>query len=406
MGAALSAADACPRPLDGLVVLEFAETLPGPYCGKILADLGATVVKVERPSTGDPLRSLMPHLFELFNRGKASIALDLKNRAAPDVIGRLFKSADVVLESFRPGIAARLGIAWEEARRANPRLAYCSVSGFGQTGSGTDRPGHDATYAAVAGVIGPAARHDHPPAMSPLPIGDMAAGAVATVAVLATLMECQRTHRGRYCDVAIADVLASWAASKASDFLVTGCLPEHSEQQPPTHAIYEASDRRHVAIGAIEDHFWERLCEVLGREDWAQRSDLKSNAGRASAAEELGRGLEAAFAGAPAQAWVERLSAADVPASVVQGIVNAVESEQFRNRGVFKPSPSGDGWLVGFPVLLDGWSVGVEAPAPRLGADNVRVLLGSGFSTEQIDDWAHRGLFGGSDVATKAGYRQ
>ena len=393
--------DSDPRPLAGVRVLEFAETLPGPYCGKLLVDLGASVVKVERAAGGDPLRSMMPNMFEVFNRGKRSVTVDLKKSAAAEVVAVLFRSNDIVLESFRPGVADRLGIGWDVARRVNPRLVYCAISGFGQHGPGSHLSGHDATYAASSGVLGLVAHDSRPPTMPPLPMGDMASGSLAALSVLALLLEARQTGRGRYCDLAITDVMATWTGSRASDFLHTGELPRVSEQQPPTHGLYRAADGRHIAVGAIEDHFWKRLCVVIGRPDWARRTDLQTNRGRAQAGPELEEQLVSALSTAPAQVWVDRFVAADVPAAVVLGIAEAVESEQLRARGVF--APTGRGWSVGYPALLDGEVLPASPPAPVLGASTAVVLRDAGCSKQEVAGWQGAGVFGHPLMASMGG---
>jgi len=391
------------QPLKGISVLEFAETLPGPYCGKVMADLGASVVKIERPGTGDPLRSIMPSMFEVFNRGKASLALDLKNSASGEIVAELMQRADVVLEGWRPGVATRLGVGWDTARKLNPKLVYCAISGFGQQGPDAGRSGHDATYAAAAGLLGPAARHDRTPTMMPAPVGDLAAGAIAAISVLAAILECRSTGIGRFCDIAITDVLATWTAAKAAEFLETGRMPDFSEQQPPTHDIYQGSDGRFLALGAIEDPFWERLCRVVGKPEWTRRASLRTNTGRARARDEVGSELQAIFSQGKAESWVRKLVAADVPASVVRDISETVGSDRFRSRRIFGVNSTSARRPVGFPAVLDGIGVGTGGSSPGIGEDTAKVLGGIGCSTTQILQWHEEGLFGESMVMSGGG---
>ena len=390
----VSDAERTPPLLAGITVLEFCWTLPGPYCGKILADLGARVIKIEPPETGDSLRELMPSMFEVFNEGKESVTLDLKNPLAPEVLSALFRNADVILEGFRPGVAARLGIDWPSARIANAGLVFCSISGFGQNGSLSEQAGHDANYAAASGILGPAAQRSGVPHMPPVPMGDLAAGAIATISVLASLHRRDVTGVGLFCDVAITDVLGAWAAAKASDILVTGVMPEASVQQPPTHGIYLASDGRYLALGAIENHFWERMCSVVDRPDWALRDDLSTNIGRSLAAEEIADVLREVFLTDAAQGWVDRLVAADVPATVVLDMSEAVNSELFRTRRIYEANVGVPAWSVGFPAVIDGNLMRANSPAPQLGRHTSTVLTEFGCSREQMETWEEQGVFG------------
>jgi crotonobetainyl-CoA:carnitine CoA-transferase CaiB-like acyl-CoA transferase len=376
------------------LVLEFAWTLPGPYCGQLLADLGASVVKVEPPERGDSLRSVMPGMFAAFNRGKSSLSLDLKNPRSAAVIERLAKAADVVVEGFRPGVADRLGIGSTHLRRINPSLVYCSISGFGQSGPWRERSGHDVNYAAIAGVYGSAAESAPPPAMSPLPLGDLAAGALAALTILASIVGRQTSGRGEVIDLAIADVMLTWTAAKAGEYLATGTLPAASEQQPPTHELYRSRDGELLALGAIEDHFWERLCRVVGREDWLSREEFADNRGRARCYQEINEGLQARFLTDSCEAWAALLTAADVPANRVVGIPEAVREPGFRARGLVTETLDGNGWRLRHPALLGGLAVGRTSSAPDLGEGGVSVLRTLGCSEDDLTRWRSAGVFG------------
>lgn len=380
------------QPLKGVVVLEFAWTLPGPYCGHVLATFGADVVKVEPPGRGDSLRSLMPAMFEVYNRGKRSVTIDLKNPRSAEVVRDLVASSDVLLEGFRPGVADRLGISAAAVHAINPAMVYCSVSGFGQTGPLAQVPGHDATYAALSGALGAPARSAPEPALSTLPVGDLAAGAVAAMSVLAALAGDPAQRRGIALDIGISDVLSSWTAAKAAEYLVSGRLPEVSEQQPPTQEVYRCRDGEFLALGAIEDPFWRSLCAVLGRTDWLGRADLMTNVGRARAGAELRAELAAAFAADDASSWEARLTAADVPAQRVLSVPEALDTEQAAARGIVRPR--GAGREITFPAVVAGFDAPVLTDAPLLGADSVDVLVERGATRADIESWQAAGVLG------------
>jgi crotonobetainyl-CoA:carnitine CoA-transferase CaiB-like acyl-CoA transferase len=378
-------------PLARLVVLEFAWTLPGPYCGELLAQLGADVIKVEPPVRGDSLRALMPGMFAAFNAGKRSIAVNLKHPDAGAVVTRLAQAADVVIEGFRPGVAERLGIGAGRLRGINPGLVYCSLSGFGQRGLWRDRSGHDVNYAATAGVFGAAARRGPEPAMTPLPIGDLAAGSIAAVTILAAHVRRLRTGLGETIDLSITDVLLSWSAAKAGEFLATGELPEVSEQQPPTHGLFRTGDGEYLALGAIEDHFWQALCRVVGRDDWLARPEFADNRGRAAGYAEIHDALSAILLTDSCNAWVERLTRSDVPASRVLTVPEAFQQDAFAERGMVALRPSG-GRRIGLPALLDGVAVGRDEGVPDLGEHTELVLRQFACDDGQIEAWKASGV--------------
>ena len=357
-------------PLAGVRVLELAGTLPGPYCGHLLRLLGATVIKLEPPS-GDPLRTMMPAMFEAFNRGKRSVVVDLKRPDAPDIVAGMIPGVDVVIEGFRPGVADRLGVGAARLRALRPDLIYCSLSGFGQTGLRSDRPGHDATYAAIAGVLLPVARGKGVPRMSPVPLGDLAAGLMAAFLVVTALLERVRRGDGRAFDLAIADVLLSWGVARGAEAL-QGSIPEAASQEPPTHDVFETLDGRYVALGAIEDKFWVRLCKAIGRDDWLSREELASNSGRAEA-DWLRSELRAEFLQRDAQTWVTLGEVNGVPIEHVRRLDEALSDEAFRERSFVRDV---DGVIaVGLPVVAEPpLAVDPLTAAPALGADTRLVL--------------------------------
>ncbi len=292
-------AGACSPPLAGFRVLDLTRLLPGPVCTLYLADLGADVVKVEDTGAGDYARTLgarhggVSSFFRAVNRNKRSIALDLKDARGRDAFNALAKHADVLVESFRPGVMAALGIDYEAIAKIAPRIVYASISGYGQTGPRANLAGHDINYLGYAGVLDQTGARNGPPALSNLQIADLLGGAAsAAIALLAALVDAQRTGRGRHIDVAMADAslahnvmplstLDEWGALRPrGDDLLTGGVP--------CYGVYPTQDGRWLAVGALEQKFWKTLCASLERSDlvaspvraWRRR---RSRQGRARA---------------------------------------------------------------------------------------------------------------------------
>jgi crotonobetainyl-CoA:carnitine CoA-transferase CaiB-like acyl-CoA transferase len=343
-----------PAPAAGIRVLDLSTTLPGPYCTQLLADLGAEVVKVERPDGGDYLRELMPAMFAAFNRGKGSVAIDLKDEAARERFYALLAQADVVVEGFRPGVAARLGVDAETVRARNPRIVYCSISGAGQTGPLARRPGHDANYLGLSGAL---TTPDGPTEVPWLPYADLGAGALGAVAILAALLRRTETGLGATIDLGMLDVCVTWALSRHA-----GGGDEANVS--PAHTVLVGSDGRAFTLGAIEDHFWTRFCDVAG-EPRLRDTRFLAHEGRARHRGQLAALLREVAATRPAAEWVEACTEADVPAlPVPASFAEVLADEQVRARGILGAA---------FPALVDGavWSAGSEAP--ELDRDRARV---------------------------------
>ncbi|MEW2353338.1 CoA transferase [Spirillospora sp. NPDC029432] len=336
-------------PLEGLTVVDFSELLPGPFLTQNLADLGARVVKVERPG-GDGARTLSPGLFAAVNRGKEQVSADLKDPADLRRVRGLVAGADAVVEGFRPGVMARLGLGPAETVAAHPRLVYVSISGFGQTGPLAGEPGHDVTYAAHAGVAALAGTPDGPPSWGPgVPVADLCAAMYAMSALLAALRERDRTGRGRHLDVSIRDCLAHWLNPRLGPFHLDGAtaVPDQRAMalRRPAYGTFTCADGRAVAVAAIEDHFFARLVRTLGLDRW-DGPRWSAYRARQEAAEEINASIAAALAAREARAVLAELSAAGVPAAPVLSPAEAVAASA---RSVADPVA---GRLLPFPVAM------------------------------------------------------
>ena len=359
----------------GLRVIDLTQLLPGAVTTLFLADLGADVIKVERPGAGDPMRAVPPMagemsaMFAAVNRNKRSVTLDLKTAAGKDVLHRLVADADVFIEGFRPGVAARLGAGYDELSALNPRLVYCSLSGYGQTGPYAHRPGHDLNYLAAAGVTAMTG----PPGEGPTLLGPQIAdvwggGMTAAVAVLIALLERVSTGRGRYLDVAMLDGSTLGLINHLSAWFGAGVAYERGAQPlnggQANYGIYPAKDG-YVTVADFEEKFWRRTCAAIGRPDLA---DAHGTAEAADALREV-------FATRTRAEWEEALSGEDSCFMPVLTPEEAAESAHFAARDLVV-DVDGERQLA-TPVTHLG--AGGHEPAPALGAHTDEVLAELGF---------------------------
>ena len=293
------------QPLAGLRVLDFSRLLPGPYASLVLADLGADVIKIEGPDGGDYLRDLPPltgpvsHAFNALNTGKRSLAVDLKAPAGVALVAALASRADVVLESFRPGVMDRLGLGYAALSAVNPGLIFCALSGFGQDGVYADRPGHDLNYAALAGVLGLAGPAGGPPAVPPVQVADYGGALWSLVAILSALHARAHSGRGAFLDVSMADGALSFLTMAIAPLLGGGepLAPRGADVLTggqPCYNVYATADGGHFSVAPLEPKFWAAFCKAVGRPEWL---------GRQYGDAELARDLAALFGSAPRSHW-------------------------------------------------------------------------------------------------------
>ena len=252
------------RALEGIKILDAALHYPGPFCSMLLADLGADVLKIEQPKTGDPSR-LWPAFFNGLNRNKRSLTLDLKRPEGREIFYKLAERYDVMTEGFRPGVVKKLGIEFETLHKINPRLIYCSISGYGQYGPYRDLPGHDLNYQAISGMLRCFVDKDGTPIYPKLMISDQTSGMFAAFGILATLLARERMGQGQYIDCSMFDGLLFCMSPHLHEFFERG---EMITAPDPGYGTFLTADGRYLSIGiAYEDWFWERLCEVLGLQE-------------------------------------------------------------------------------------------------------------------------------------------
>ena len=368
--------------LSHLRVLDLSRILAGPFCTQMLADLGADVVKVERPGAGDDTRGWGPPFLEggmsayfaAANRNKRSVALDLKTEAGREVVRRLAARSDVLVENFRAGHLEALGLGYDDLAADNPGLVYCSITGYGATGPRAAEPGYDFLIQAMGGLMSITGEAGGEPAKVGVAVADLFAGTLAAVAVLAALAERDRSGRGQRIDMSLYDAQLAMLANVASNYLVTGRTPERYGNAHPNIVPYEtlaARDGR-FALALGSDSQWRSLCRELGREAWAADPALATNEGRVLARETLVPALNRAFETMTVDDAVALCHRAGVPAGPVRGVDEAFEDPQTAARGM--TVSLGGIPMVGSPLALVATPPEYRLPPPALGAHTREVL--------------------------------
>lgn len=369
-------------PLAGVRVLDFSWLLPGPFCTMQLADLGAEVTKVEGPQ-GDYARDMLPGLFAVVNRNKRSIGLDLKADGASEVVDALVRDADVVIEGFRPGVAARLGIGQARLREINPRLVYASISGFGATGPLASAVGHDVNYLARAGVLSIPGQWGGESARSGLPVGDIAAAMSTALAIVSCLLDSRQSGKGHYIDAAMLPALMNWAQVRTADYLMS--KPRRWPHLNPLNGTYRASDGRDVTLAVIEPKFFKRFCDLAGCGDIADSDEYRAFAhtGDSASGEVLRERIADVIASRSADHWTSLFEGEAVPYAPVLTPEEALAQPQLAATGLDPELPVGlpHGY---FPFPVPGLGVADVRPAPEKGAQTDEVLEAIGMTEKTI----------------------
>jgi len=367
-------------PFSGLLILDLTRVLAGPFCTMMLAELGARVIKVENTQGGDDARRFEPFFqnqsayFASLNRGKESIALNLKDDGDRAVFIPLVRRADVLVENFRPGTLARLGFGYEQLRETNPRLIYAAVSGFGQTGPWSGKPAYDLIVQALGGMMSVTGQPGDPPTKAGTSIGDITAGLFLLGGIGAALYHREKTGRGQQVDVAMLDGQLAILESAVMRYAATGQVPGPMGNRHPSIAPFEpyAAADRLVIIAAGNDTLFGRLCQALGRPDLVSDPRFAGNRERTRHAEELKQALEEVLRTAPAAHWIARLEAAGVPCSLIQNVAESVAHPQTQARNMIVSA--GGLRMAGNPIKLSEFAdEPTRRPAPELDADGPRI---------------------------------
>ncbi len=391
-----------PLPLAGLRVLDLTRLLPGGYATQMLADLGAEIIKIEEPGQGDyartmpPLRGGVGQSFMAVNRNKRSVAINLKHAEGRETLLRLVDSADVLVESFRPGVMARLGLAHEALRERNPRLIVCAITGYGQDGPYSQRPGHDLNYIGYAGLLAHLTRPGQPPTLPGAQFADIAGGSLmAVVGILAAVIGRQATGEGRVVDVSMLDgtlallpLLASMALNgvpepRPGEVWLAGALPCYN--------VYETADARYVTLGALEPKFWAEFCQRVGRPDLIARQFPSDAEERERTIGELA----AIFRGRSRDEWVALLGDADVCLGPVNTLEEALADPQVAARGVEAEADygpmGGAGAALRLAPRISDTPFDPGRGLPALGEHTAETLRDAGLTAEEIERLAASG---------------
>lgn len=367
-------------PLDGVRVLDFSTLLPGPLATLILAEAGARVTKVERPGHGDEMRSYTPKFgtdsvnFALLNRGKESLEVDLKSPEASEVLRPLIEGADILVEQFRPGVMARLGLDYDTVAEINPRIVYCSISGYGKEGPRAGVAAHDLNYVSETGLLGLTVGSDGSPVLPQALIADIGGGAYpAVMNILLALLERERVGKGVHLDISMSENVFTFLYWALGNGTATGEWPRPGDELvtggTPRYNIYRTADGRHIAAAPLEEKFWQRFCEILDLDE-ALRDDSKDpEATKAAVAERIGS--------LPAEHWKECFEGEDVCCTLVREVGEALEDEHFEARNVFDRSvEDGNGREIPalpLPVVSKLRRPELTLGYPALGEANVSV---------------------------------
>ena len=383
------------KPLAGVRVLDLTRLLPGAMATLHLADMGADVVKIEDTEGGDYSRSMgrvrdgMSDSFRLLNRNKRAMRLDLKQARGRDAFLRLARRADVVVEGFRPGVVARLGVGYDAVSALNPRIVYCSISGYGQDGPYAQRAGHDINYIGYAG-IGDQIGTRESPVVPNFQIADLLGGAlVPTMGILAALLDARSSGRGRYVDVSMTDAALAHAVFPLLGLLEQGKAPARGtgmlDGGLPCYNVYRTKDGNFLAVGALEHRFWMNLCDILGTPDLKDKHLVYG-----ADAEPVKARLAAIFATRTRKDWAEALAGADCCVSPVLTIDEALADEQLRARRMIVDS--GGVTQLALPLKLSEFEFGIERNAPAPGEHTGEILREAGFGDAEIAAMRNEGV--------------
>jgi alpha-methylacyl-CoA racemase len=403
------------RPLEDVRVLDLTRLLPGGFCTLLLADLGADVVKVEDTGQGDYVRWAPPYygsdehtplgtrsaIYLSLNRNKRSIRLDLKQERGRQALIKLAETADVLVESFRPGVLDKLGVGYEALRRANPALVYCPITGYGQAGPNRDRAGHDMNYLGLNGILSLTGEADGPPIQSGAQIADLGGGALmAAIGILVALHEARRSGEGQMVDISMTDGSLAWLAMEAGRYFGSGETPKRGEVMLSGGIIcyrpYQAKDGW-VTCGALEPKFWTAFCEGVGRQDLIDKQFEKPGSpGHAQVAE--------IFRGRTREEWRAFNDEHDAMIEPILELDEALESELVREREMvisYEQPEYGKVKQLGYPIKLSRTPADVHRPAPALGEHTVEVLTEAGYSAEGVQALEESGAAKGPDSAQR-----
>jgi crotonobetainyl-CoA:carnitine CoA-transferase CaiB-like acyl-CoA transferase len=393
-------------PLEGVRVLELARTVAGPFCSMTLADMGADVIKIEEPERGDETRGMAPFwqgegaVYLAVNRNKKSVAVDLKSDAGREIVLRLAESCDVLIENFRTGTAERLGLGYAQVSARNPRIIYCSVSGFGRSGPIAHKAAYDFIMQGYAGVMSVTGTPDGEPVRIGYPSVDITAGLLAYGGIMTALWAREKTGRGQHVQSSLLAGQIATMTYFAVATQATGVSPKpmgHAIGAVAPYQAFMAADR-YFLLAVGNDGLWRRFCRAIGRSEWIDDPRYATNAARVAGRSELVSSLTDLFRTRPAADWVALMDEHGVPAGLIQSIAEVLEDEQVIDQElvVSLPHPKiPELKVAGVPLRLSDTPGRISSPPPMLGEHTREILREIGFDDRELDELAGKGVIRG-----------
>ncbi len=391
-------------PLSGMVILDLTQILAGPMCTMVLADMGADVIKIEKPNGGDDNRRMGPPFikdwsagFLAVNRNKRSLSLDLRGEAGRGVLRRLVEGADVVVENFRPGVMERLSLGYEELAAIKPSLIYCTISGFGSTGPARNRGGFDLVAQGVSGLMSITGHPNSPPAKVGVPITDLTAGLFAANGIMAAYIHALKTGQGQMVDTSLMEAGVAYTVWESSVYFAEGEIPGPLGSAHRVSAPYQALRTRdgYLNLGAATQPTWEQLCRAIGREDLMEDERFRAPWDRKAREKELAALLEETFSAHDTAHWLQLLDDAGVVAGPIYNMEQVYQDPQVLAREMLVDTHDpvlGTIHNIGVPVKLSATPGSIRRRAPALGEHSAEVLLERGFTQSEVDALLSQGV--------------
>lgn len=388
-------------PLDGVKVLDLTRLLPGAFCTMFLADFGAEVLKVEDTIQGDYMRFIPPYVdnegvqFMALNRNKKSMKLNLKKNEGKEILKKLVKQYDVLIEGFRPGVMERLGVGYETLKKENPELIYCAITGYGQNGPYKDKAGHDNNYISLAGILDLSGKSGGEASLLPVQVADLGGGALmAAIGVLTAIIGREKSGTGSFIDISMQDGALSWMSAVVAKYLADKELPLRGELYLNgallAYDVYPAKDGRFMSLGALEPKFWETFCKAINRMDI-----LPEFMAAGERKKQLHDELRAIFQSKTQSEWVEFFKGMEVCCEPVKTMPEVLEDAHLKERNMFidVPSPSGVPVKeVNNPIKFSNIPDIIKKPSPRFGEHTQEVLKALGYNEEQVRAFENEGV--------------